>query len=226
MKTLKYTFKFLFKILIVFFLFLTLYIILAFSLSKITVNKSLTQDEEIEIFIKTNGVHTDIVVPIKNDIKDWSKEIQFQHTKAKDSLMQYIGIGWGDKGFYLDTPNWSDLKASTAFNAATGLSETAMHTTFYKKINENKSCKKIKVSKENYQKLVDYISNSFQRDVNQNIVWIAGHSYGNNDAFYDAKGRYSLFKTCNSWANTALKVANQRAAFWTAHDGGIFCHYN
>jgi uncharacterized protein (TIGR02117 family) len=226
MKTLKYTIKFLFKILMAFVLFLLFYLVFAIGLSKITVNKNIVQKEEIDIFIKTNGVHTDIVVPLKNEIKDWSKEIQFQHTKSKDAAMQYIGIGWGDKGFYLDTPNWSDLKVSTAFNVTTGLSETAMHTTFYKKIIENKSCKKIKISKENYQRLVDYISNSFQRDINQNIVWISGHSYAKNDAFYNANGSYSLFKTCNSWANRALKEANQKAAFWTAHDGGIFCHYN
>jgi hypothetical protein len=43
--------------------------------------------------------------------------------------------------------------------------------------------------------------------------------------FYNAKGRYSLFYTCNTWANQALKSANQKAALWTIFDFGIFQHY-
>ena len=43
--------------------------------------------------------------------------------------------------------------------------------------------------------------------------------------FYEAKGSYSLFYTCNSWANQALKAANQKAALHTLTDTGIFRHY-
>lgn len=206
--------------------FLILYIIAAFLISKISVNSDLENKEEpIEIFILSNGVHTDVVVPVKNHYKDWSKQILFQHTKSKDSLVNYLAIGWGDKGFYLNTPEWSDLKVSTALNAAFGLSTSAMHTTFYKKMVENETCKKIKISAEEYQKLVTYISDSFQLDTSQRVRWISNYSYGNQDAFYEAKGSYSLFYTCNTWANTALKIANQKASLWTVTDTGIFCHY-
>lgn len=206
--------------------FLVLYVVSALLISKISVNSDASQkDKEIEIFILSNGVHVDIVVPIKNEFKDWSKEILFQQTKSKDSLVNYLAFGWGDKGFYLNTPEWSDLKASTAFNAAFGLSTSAMHTTFYKKMKEGADCKKIKISIEEYQKLATYISDSFHRDTYKNVQWISGNSYGNRDAFYEAKGSYNLFYTCNTWANNALKIANQKASLWTVTDKGIFCHY-
>lgn len=206
--------------------FFVLYVISALSISKISVNSDVSQkDKPIEIFILSNGVHTDIVVPIKNEFKDWSNEIRFQQTKSKDSLVNYLAFGWGDKGFYLNTPEWSDLKASTAFNAAFGLSSSAMHTTFYKKMNENASCKKIKISSQEYQKLITYISESFKLDSDQNVQWISGNSYGNRDAFYEANGSYNLFFTCNTWANNALKTANQKASLWTVTDTGIFSQY-
>ena len=50
--------------------------------------------------------------------------------------------------------------------------------------------------------------------------------YGINDAFYDAKGKYSFFETCNTWANDGLKEAGQKAALWTPSDLGIFQHYD
>lgn len=206
--------------------FLVLYAFFAVLISKISVNSDVSQkDKEIEIFILSNGVHTDIVVPIKSVYKDWSKEIRFQQTQSKDSLVKYLAFGWGDKGFYLNTPEWSDLKASTAFKAAFGLSSSAMHTTFYKRMKEDEACKKIKISAEEYQRLVTYISESFNRDTYKNVQWISGNSYGSRDAFYEANGSYNLFYTCNTWANNALKIANQKASLWTVTDTGILCHY-
>lgn len=206
--------------------FLVLYVVAALLISKISVNSDVAQkDKTIEIFILSNGVHTDIVVPIKNEFKDWSKEICFHHTKSKDSLVNYLAFGWGDKGFYLNTPEWSDLKASTALNAAFGLSSSAIHTTFFKNMKENACCRKIKISAEEYQKLVTYIFESFEFDSSKRVQWISNYSYGNRDAFYEAKGSYNLFYTCNTWANNALKIANQKASLWTVTDTGIFCHY-
>jgi uncharacterized protein (TIGR02117 family) len=225
MESLKQTLKIFLESILAFVILIIIYVFFIFGLSKITVNNNVAQKQEVEVFIKTNGVHTDIIVPIKNEIKDWSKEIKFNQTKSKDSLMNYVAIGWGDKGFYLNTPQWSDLKVSTAIKAATGLSTSAIHTTFYKSVSENKNCKKIIISKSNYQKLVAYITTSFQEDSNKKIQWISGHNYAQNDAFYEAKGSYNLFYTCNTWANNALKDSNQKSAFWTPYDGGIFCHY-
>lgn len=226
MKSVKTSCKTLGKTILGLIAFLLLYVISVFLISKIPVNSDVSQkDKPIEIFILSNGVHTDIVVPVRNSVEDWTKEIQFQQTKAKDSLADFLAFGWGDRGFYLETPEWSDLKASVALKAATGLSSSAMHTTFYKSLSENSNCRRINISEEEYQKLVSFISDSFKRDSNQNVEWISGHSYGKNDAFYEAKGSYNLFYTCNTWANNALKSAHQKASLWTVYDKRIFYHY-
>ena len=226
MKTLKKSLNLFKKLLLSIVAFLIIYVSSAFLLSKITVNSDAeNQPKEIAIYIKTNGVHTDLVLPIKSEIKDWSQQIKFENTISKDTTATFIAFGWGDKGFYLDTPEWSDLKAKTAFNAAFGLGNTAIHSTFYKNLKENNDCVKVLISKENYKKLTTYIENSFDLDESNNIMSISATTYGKNDSFYEAKGSYSLFHTCNSWANNGLKAANQKAAFWTVTDSGIFCHY-
>jgi uncharacterized protein (TIGR02117 family) len=219
--TLKFTGRFLLGIVA----FIVVYVLVTLGLSNITVNSEPEVSDDVELFINSNGVHTDIVVPIKNDVKDWSKDILFTHTKAKDSIMKYVAFGWGDKGFYLDTPEWSDLKASTAAKAAFYLGTSAMHTRFYKELKEDENCVRITISKKDYQELVKYITESFQLDDNGKIQWIAGRSYGHYDAFYEGQGSYSLFYTCNTWTNNALKAANQKAALWTTYDKGILNHY-
>ncbi|QKJ64637.1 TIGR02117 family protein [Flavobacterium sp. M31R6] len=224
--SLKKALKITLKIFLAFFGFIFLYIIAVFSLSKITVNQEPDTKPEVEVYILTNGVHTDIVVPIRNEQIDWSKQIKFENTKIADSTYKYLAMGWGDKGFYLETPEWSDLKTSVAFKAATGLSTTAIHATYYKKMTEGDDCKKMMISKEQYDRLIKYIAESFQKDASGNFLNIkTDANYGKTDAFYEANGSYSLFHTCNTWANSGLKASGQKCCFWTALDSGIFSKY-
>lgn len=184
------------------------------------------QKKEIPVYIYTNGVHTDIVMPVKNDLQDWGAKIPFTNTKSGETDYNFVGIGWGDKGFYLDTPTWADLKFSTAFKAAFWLSESAMHCTYYRTMKEGADCKMIMISRDQYKKLTAFVEKKFDRDEKGSFILIPTKAvYGNNDAFYDAQGTYSFLDTCNTWTNNALKAAGQKAALWTPTDYGIFIHY-
>ncbi|MEO7523560.1 MAG: TIGR02117 family protein [Ferruginibacter sp.] len=226
-KPIKKLFKYIAVFLLSFIGFVLLYLLTAFCLSRITVDKDKDGTNELAIYIKTNAVHTDIVMPLRNDQRDWSREIKFSNTHVKDTAtIKYVAMGWGDKGFYLETPTWGDLKFSTAFKAAFALSTTAIHATFYADLVEDESCKKIMISKDQYSRLLKYIDESLQHDALGHVIYIATNAnYGNTDAFYEANGSYSMFRTCNSWANTALKKCGQRACLWTAFDTGIFLKY-
>lgn len=206
--------------------FLVIYLVSAYLIPKITVKKEANMDHEIAIYIKTNGVHTDIVVPVKNKIFDWSQEVKYSHTDEADSTFQFLAVGWGDKGFYLETPTWAELKFSTAFKAAFGLNTTALHTTYYHDMPEDDACKKIMISKAQYQRLIDFILESTDLDTQDHLIFIdTDANYTKTDAFYEATGRYSLFHTCNTWANDALLACGQRACWWTPRDVGIFEKY-
>jgi uncharacterized protein (TIGR02117 family) len=207
-------------------IFLLLYLVSAFCLSRIAVNSDVVAKDDVSIYLITNGVHADLVLPVKTEIKDWSESVKFENTIAKDSTAKFVAFGWGDKGFYLETPNWADLKVKTALRAAFGLSQSAIHTTFYKKMTESESCKIIKISNSQYKQLVDYIDSSFERSADGELIHIVTDAnYNNNDAFYEATGSYSLFKTSNTWSNNGLKSCGQKASLWTPFDTGIFYHY-
>jgi uncharacterized protein (TIGR02117 family) len=219
--------RFFLKLILGFVGFLLVYILCAYLLPKIPVNSDVRQEgKSIPVYILSNGVHTDIVLPVKNHLHDWTQKVTYENTIAKDSTAQLVAFGWGDKGFYLETPTWADLKVSTALKEATGLSKSAIHATFYKNLKENDRCKRILVSQSEYQNLVAFIDSSFQSDSDSYIGIETDAVYGKNDAFYEAKGNYSLFYTCNTWTNNALKAANQKAALWSPTDTGILYHYS
>ncbi|MDF2190678.1 TIGR02117 family protein [Paraflavitalea sp. CAU 1676] len=202
------------------------YLLCAWGLSRIPVSGEVAAAPEIEIFLKTNGVHTDVVMPVRTAQKDWSLSFPFQNTRRADTSYRYIAIGWGDKGFYLETPTWADLKPSTAFNAAFGLGSAAIHATYYHQLIENNQCVKLSIGRDQYEQLIQYIDKSLQKDDSGSLMTIGANArYGDHDAFYEANGRYSLFHTCNTWTNNALKASRQTACWWTPFDKGIFYHY-
>lgn len=207
---------------------IAIYVVFALLIPYIEIpKKTVTEPENIDIYLLTNGVHSDLVVPVKSAEFDWSKEIPFENTLSKRTDFKYLSIGWGDKGFYLDTPTWAELKVSTALKAAFWLSESAMHCTFYDEMKVGKDCKKITLTKPQYQELIAFIREKFDRDQNGKPILIKTDAvYGKDDAFYEAKGSYNFTETCNTWTNDGLKVAGQKAALWTATDRGIFQHYD
>lgn len=204
-----------------------LYLFLGYFVPFIPVQAEATPEPKvINGFIKTNGVHTDIVVPVKSQFMDWETKFPSENTVSKRTDYKYISIGWGDKGFYLDTPTWADLKFSTAFKAAFWLGDAALHTTYYDEMKVNDSVKSFTMTERQYNNLIKYVDESMDKDKNGNAINIKTNAvYGDNDAFYEAKGSYSFLHTCNTWTNNALKVSGQKAALWTPSDFGIFRHY-
>lgn len=209
-----------------FILVVILYFTFSVVLSLIPVNNDFKETPDgVAIFVMSNGTHIDIALPVKTGLKDWGSKIDISKTAGKGVSLNYVAFGWGDKGFYLNTPEWSDLKFSTAFNALFFMGESVMHVTFLRDPRPGDQCKKIFISDEQYLKLVHYIESSFQTDSDGNFVLIDYPGYGRNDFFYEAERRYNLFYTCNSWTNNALKQSNMRSCVWTPFAQGVLYQY-
>lgn len=210
------------KVVLFFILFILIYLLFAFLLPYVKVNNAeKAQHSDVEIFVLSNGVHTDIVLPVKTTFIDWQQLLPYNDFEMVDSTFHYIALGWGDKGFYLETPTWADLKASTALKAALGLSTTAMHVTYRKtapKVGE--LCKRLIISVEQYKLLYTQILNSFIIKKGKPLK-INHPGYNNYDCFYEADGCYSMFKTCNVWTGSVLKSAKIKVGIWTPFHKGV-----
>ncbi|MFN8416482.1 MAG: TIGR02117 family protein [Cytophagaceae bacterium] len=194
---------------------LIIYLLFVFIFSHIPYNTDFKATPNgTPVFLKSNGVHTDFIVPIKTPLMDWNEFIPNIPPQSN-----YIAFGWGDKGFYLNTPTWDDLTFSTAFKAASGLSTTAMHIDFsYNTPKESATCQGTTLSDAEYLKLCDYIKNSFDKNEQGELTSIPFDPRYYSGAFYDAKGTYSIFKSCNSWVNKGCKQTGIPTCFWTPLD--------
>ncbi|MFK7920535.1 MAG: TIGR02117 family protein [Bacteroidia bacterium] len=208
-----------------------LYGLLGVILSIMPVNRDWTEPEMgTEVFVLSNGVHLDLVLPRYQNGQALFPFLPEEQLGGEASELEktkhYLAFGWGDKGFYLETPQWSDLKTSVALNAAFWPSATAMHVTAYStRLRPGERCRSFRVNDEQLSRLVTYISDSFERPEGQlRLIDCCPYS-GRTNQFYEAEGAYHLINTCNQWVNKALKQAEIRAAVWSPFDWGVLYHF-
>ena len=169
--------------------------------------------QDYRFYVSTNGVHTDFILPTKNVPDELVAQLGELGTYG------YLAFGWGDKGFYLDTPTWSELRASTAVRAMLLPSPTAVHVSGYPAVGSE--WKRVTISGAQLDRLIAHLEEAFTTTLAGEIVLIPDGGYGPADAFYEAEGSYNAFYTCNNWVNQGLKKMGIRTAVWSPSEWGI-----
>lgn len=205
---------------------LLLYMVSALVGSAIPVNWDQSETGDVEIFIRTNGVHTSFVFPAENHIVNWKDLVPPEYTLSKRSNFNYISFGWGDLEFYRKTPNWEDLTLPVAFRALFRETPSAVHVEYHNAMRMSEPLFPVQITGEQYRKLISFIMGSFKKDFERNLQPIEGLHYNQQDVFYLSNKNFSLFKTCNTWVNNGLKRADMKACLWTPFDEGILFQYN
>ena len=188
----------------------------------ILVNKKSKTSGPITIYLVQNGAHTDIVTPIKNEIIDWEKIIPMEHFPTEIKNARYYSFGWGDREFYKTTPYWEDLQFKTAVKSLFINTEPAMHIYRLTEIQAEKVVA-VQVGKEQYKRLSEYILKHLQ--INKSPFKPLEFNCSKNDVFYTSASSFHAFRTCNTWANSALKYSGLRSCLWTPFSWPIFWQY-
>lgn len=167
----------------------------------------------VEIFVGSNGVHTDLVLPVMAQGIDWRTRLPVEAWKrlAPDA---FLSFGWGDRKFFLETPTWGDLTFSTAVRALSGTSPSLMHVEDFGHPVPGPRMRRLILSPEAYQRLVQAVDADFARDANGRPQQVPGAHYRATDAFFEAHGHYSMFLTCNEWTRRHLSNVGVRVPRW------------
>ena len=59
-------------------------------------------DQGIDVYISSNGLHTDIIVPFQNEHFDWRKILNDPTHQNLNLQSNFLGFGLGEKSVYLD----------------------------------------------------------------------------------------------------------------------------
>lgn len=225
----KKSFRFLIFTSLFFISCILIFLTCAFIFSRITIEGNKEKNSIHTVFLMKSGIHVDFLLPISNEFKDWQEEFPISNTRSKDSTYKKIAIGWGSKDFYMNTPTWDDLTLKIFLISNFGLGSSAIQVKYYTDtLPKDSKITPLKLSNNQYKKLVKYIETSLKRSKTNNSSLILPKNpkvLTENNSFYDAKQTYSLLLTCNTWINNGLKASGQKACLWTPDAGGIFYQY-
>ena len=197
------------------------YLLAALAGSILPANQSWNSpDDGIELLVETNGLHTGIIMPIRTDVHDWTDLVRAEDMTDPRLYGSHILVGWGHAGVYRNTRYWRDLKVSDAASAIFGSDETLVHVyhlTYPQAYPHYR--RSLKVSEAEYRKIAAVIRARFM--LNDAGVPTPSRGYGKYDLFYQARGHYNAFYTCNSWTSDVLRQAGVRTGQWTPFQGGV-----
>lgn len=194
-----------------------LYLLAALLLGAIPANRGWHEAASgVRIFIRTNGVHTWIMVPKVTADMDWRPLVPGEHLKdPRWGNGNYVALGYGNREVYLNTPTWADLKLKDAFSAAFGSGPALMHADHDHDPQPSADQRPLTLRRDEYRRLVAYMKASFRYDADGRTVPVLGRGYGPSDMFYESPGTYSAVLTCNEWTGRALRAAGVRTGLWT-----------
>jgi uncharacterized protein (TIGR02117 family) len=163
----------------------------------------------IEVFIISNGFHTEWLLPIREAQTgiDWLKEIGIEDFQEKYEKYHWIGLGWGDEGFFMESYQNEFPSVGTILKAVSLPTSSLVHTSFYPlALKEGENCRKILINKSQYEILAGYILASFAKNEAGKPLIFRLDGYGQNDHFFRGIEDYHLFNTCNDWTNNGMKI--------------------
>lgn len=178
----------------------------------------------IHAFVQSNGVHTDLVLPLRAQGVDWSTSFPAAHFVRVPHDAAYVAIGWGDRAFYLNTPRWEDLTAGRALQALSGSGRSLLHVSYLRPSDLPPGRHALPLTAAQYASLVKYIDDALLRSSSGQGVNLPGQHYDAQDAFYEARGSYSFVNTCNAWTGRGLRLAGAKVSVWTPLASQVVWH--
>jgi uncharacterized protein (TIGR02117 family) len=194
-------------------------------LGRIPVNREFEHADVdgVEILLINNGVHADLVVPLDHSSYPIRRYLEQGNFQVSPNSFDYAVIGWGSRKFYLETESWDDLRLSTVAYALSGFDQTTVHVQLYAGMDwPTSSSRKIRMRSDQFAKLGEHIVSTFRLNDQGKGIPIAGAHYRHDDAFFEGKGSYHLFRTCNVWVGQGLKQAGVRVGVWTVTPNALF----
>ena len=193
---------------------LGVYTVAAFAALLLTPDAS-QPDDGVTIYACDNGVHTDLVVPVRAPgAEDWRTLFTPDAFTGPVTLFDHLSIGWGSRDFYINTPTWADVDIATAIQSVLW-DETVLHVEYRPSPSAAENCRGWRADEEAYGQIAGFIRESLRMSQGRPVQ--AAPGYGARDAFYVANGRYTILQTCNQWTAHALRLAGAPVAPWTPY---------
>jgi uncharacterized protein (TIGR02117 family) len=204
-------------VLLALYLAIGLFLLAAWIGSSIPRNQAWREPEQgVGIMVGTNGIHTELVLPLVTAEKDWRPTFPAADLSLPGRDYTHVAVSWGEREVFLETPTWWDLKPTTALRVIGIGGDGLIHASHYVRPAPSDEMRPLRLTSAEYSRLVAAIEAVLPQGQR-----VRHDGYGPQDVFYDAPGSYTVDNTCNQWTGNMLAAAGVRMGWWTPFAGGV-----
>jgi len=162
----------------------------------------------IRIYVLSNGFHSDIAVPRLDGTTMARLSLSEDDYPVNIEDVHYWAVGWGSKTAFTSLLAVSDLTFSIAAKAL-AFDDAVIHITPLGALSAGPSVFAFDLSNAEYDQLLLILSEWFVSRAPQDVT------QGFGDRFYQAKGNFTPWMTCNSWTGQRLRQIGINVGMWT-----------
>lgn len=148
----------------------------------------------MSIYIVGDMIHSDYLFPSRT-------------FKEFPSDKKYVKVGWGDRGIFLETRTWGELKVENFLRAFFGLNRTVLRVDFLDEVPEG--AKRLEIGHDQLEILKGHVRRSFMGGP----IERRPEDY-QGGVFYESDLNYNCITNCNNWVNRGLWLAGITNRSW------------
>ena len=167
-----------------------------------------TTAADYPVYLVSNGVHINLVLPLYNDIADWRDRL------PESGPGDWVYIGWGSRAFYTQVPTWGDLTVPLAAKALLWDDSVLFVRGGAAPLPGSEQVRKIRLNAAQYRQLNADIRRQFA----------AAAPLPDYPHFYAARGAYQPLQTCNEWVRRRLQPLGVTVPLWSPFDRPLLWH--
>jgi uncharacterized protein (TIGR02117 family) len=158
-------------------------------------NQGETEQAEVvgfEVYVVQQRWHTGVVIKTAHiQEADWPEVTSYSHHK-------YVEFGWGDEAFYQSDNRlvWLGARA-LLWPTSSAILLVGYNQHPQQRYGTDSRIMRLNMEKERFSALCNWLSASFARDENNQLV--NSNYIGYSNIFFESTGKYHLLNTCNTW---------------------------
>ncbi|MDZ4394417.1 TIGR02117 family protein [Cypionkella sp.] len=158
-------------------------------------------------------IHYDFLLPMSPELRNRYGFAEAAGVPVHAPQAEWLLVGWGSEAFYTSAGSYSDMKPAAVWTAITG-DKAVLHLDVAGDVSGVAGISYFTLSEAQYQALLRSLDADFQRDQTGAPLPLAAR-FNDHDAFFAAKGDFSLLYPCNAWVGETLRAAGVPFGIWT-----------
>lgn len=164
--------------------------------------------DTVEIALLYGPIHVDFLLPATDETRAALGFAAGAGVPIGHPDVRHLIVGWGARAFYTTAGTYADITASATARAILGDS-SVLRVDVIGAFPPGFEPPRLRLSPAQYTALLTAIAQTASGPP------IPGAGFTGTDGFVEARGRFHLFRTCNTWVSDMLLAAGVRAGLWT-----------